>query len=54
MAKKIKDLTVQEIKNNCRKHRRCYGCSFQEHSWLCLGLKNMKKKELEKEVEVDE
>ena len=55
MKKKIKDLTVKEIKAVCKANRHCsVNCPFFDHQWLCLGLKNMKKSEMESEVEVDE
>ena len=55
MKKKIKELTIEEIANECKKrHRGCGKCPLQEHQWCCMGQLNMTKKELESEVEIDE
>ena len=53
MIKKIEDITVRDIKNTCKKHKRCSKkCPLEAHSWLCLGMYNMKEKELKEEVEL--
>lgn len=50
---KLKDLTVQDIKNICKKHYKCSSeCPLREHQWCCLGLRNMTKKELESEIKL--
>ena len=47
----IKDLTLQDIKNICRSKGRCSKkCPLYEHTWCCMGLKNMTKREMESEI----
>ena len=53
MKKKIKDFTLEEIRNNCRKYKNCQGCPF----WLIGCFKSIFdiiNGNLEKEIEVDE
>lgn len=53
MKKKIKDLTKEDFKNNCKKHSACYDCPLSitfdcGKNIICLN------DILEREVEVDE
>ena len=51
--KKIKDLTIQDIKRICKKHGKCSpSCPLASHYWLCLGLENMTKKEMEEDIKL--
>jgi hypothetical protein len=51
MIKKIKELTVQDIRNICTSHTVCNKkCPLLEYSWLCMGTANMTKKNLEVEI----
>ena len=51
MTKKIRDLTIGEIKATCKTKKVCHkDCPLYNHKWLCLGLRNMTEKELNKEV----
>ena len=46
---------LEEIAHECkRRHRGCGTCPFKEYQWCCMGQRNMTKKELETEVEIDE
>ena len=48
---KIKNLTIAKINEICRKHK-CKECPLINHTWLCLGTKNMTKKELETDIKL--
>lgn len=58
MKKQVKDLTIGEIKMICKNTSKVEcnkgNCPLFKHLWLCLGLRNMKKKEMESEVEFDD
>ena len=48
---KIEDLTVRDIKTICKSKRYCpKTCPLANHQWCCLGLRNMKEKELKEEI----
>lgn len=47
---KIEELTIRDIKTICKKHKRCYKCPLENHTWRCMGLKNMTEKEMKSEV----
>ena len=57
MKKKIKDLTINDLMNECDDNCRCETCPFSD---VLCGEKrfslitDLKEKELEKEVEIDE
>ncbi len=53
MTKKIRDLTIGEIKAICKTKKVCHkDCPLYNHKWLCLGLRNMTEKELNRKVEI--
>ena len=52
--RKIKDLTIGDIKKICKKHRRCNNlCPLYEHELCCINFNLMNKKELESEIDYD-
>ena len=54
MKKKIKDLTIGEISKICKQRQGCYKtCPLYELGFLCLGTKNMSRKNLNKEIEFE-
>ena len=50
MKMKVKDLTVKDIVMICKKTKRCDDCVVD--MFCCGAPENMKKKDLEKEVEI--
>lgn len=51
MVKKIKDLTIQDIRDICASHTRCNAkCPLVDHQWACRGMANMTKTEMEVEI----
>ena len=53
MKKRIEDLSIREIKTICKRKRYCNkNCPLWNHTWCCMGLKNMKEKELKEEIEL--
>lgn len=53
MKKKIKDITIGEIKRACTKHRKCTRCPFADYLWCGFAL-DMNAEELEEEYDVKE
>ena len=54
MKKKVKELTIQDVKWICKKHPQCRNCPLKSIGWLCLGLKNMDSGTMNKVVEINE
>ena len=54
MKKKIKDLTIGEISKICKQRQGCYKtCPLYDLEFLCLGTKNMSRKNLNIEIEFE-
>lgn len=53
MKKKLKNLTIEKIKEICKSKKGCpKTCPLKDHRWCCLGLRNMTKQELESEITI--
>ena len=54
MKKKVKDLTIPEIRNTCKKYCNCSECPLYNVVQLCSAPCELTDLQLETEVEVDE
>ena len=54
MKKKIKDLTVLEIRNMCKEYQQCSRCPLHNFMAVCSKPDDLTTLQLKSEVEVDE
>ena len=56
MKKKIKDLTLEDIRKYCNDRKDCQGCPFDELYDTCFGnlIDRQSEKFLNQEIEVEE